>query len=221
MSGMMPAPGFLEKIRELCDNYGIVMVMDEVKTGFRVANGGAQEYFGIQGDLVTYAKGLGNGFPIAAIAGKNAVMMTIEPGLMAHGGTYSGNVVGVTAAEATLAFLEEASVLDSIFEQGETLMDGIEDILSANEMPHCLSGVPSMFGILLGTEEVPSDYRAYKASVDGELYQRLFVELVRRGVMPDPAVEEPWYLCYEHGDREVEQTLSAFEGAVEAAKAAC
>ncbi len=219
MSSMMPAPGFLEKIRELCDDYGIVMVMDEVKTGFRIANGGAQEYFGIQADLVTYAKSLGNGFPIAAIAGKNDVMMTIQPGLVAHGGTYSANVVGVTAADATLEFLEQESVLESIFRQGEKLMDGIRDILRQSAIPHCLSGLPSMFGVLLGTDEAPLDYRAYKETVDGELYSRLFQELVHRGVMPDPAVEEPWYLCHEHGDEEIEYTLTAFQEAVEAATA--
>ncbi|MES0360936.1 MAG: aminotransferase class III-fold pyridoxal phosphate-dependent enzyme, partial [Anaerolineales bacterium] len=75
-ASIMPQPGFLEKIRELCDKFGIVMIFDEVKTGFRVANGGAQELFGIQADLVTYAKAMGNGFPIAAIAGKEEVMMT-------------------------------------------------------------------------------------------------------------------------------------------------
>lgn len=219
MSSMTPVPGFLEKIRELCDAYGIVMVMDEVKTGFRVANGGAQEYFDIQGDLVTYAKGLGNGFPIAAIAGTDEVMMTIEPGLTAHGGTYSGHVVGVAAADATLTVLEEESALESIFEQGAKLMDGIDDILGRAGIPHCLSGLPSMFGVLLGTDEAPSDYRAYKASVDGELYHRLFVELVGRGIMPDPAVEEPWYLCYQHGDQEIAETLTAFEDAVQAVKA--
>jgi glutamate-1-semialdehyde 2,1-aminomutase len=85
-ASIMPQPGFLEKIRELCDQYGIVMIFDEVKTGFRIAKGGAQEYFGVQADLATYAKSMGNGFPIAAIAGKEEVMMTIEPGAMAHGG---------------------------------------------------------------------------------------------------------------------------------------
>ena len=135
-ASIMPKPGFLEKIRELCDKYGIVMVFDEVKTGFRIANGGAQEYFKVQADLVTYAKALGNGFPIAAIAGKEKVMMTIQPGAMAHGGTYSGNVVGAAAGIATLELLEKEPVIDTINKRGEALMKGIRDILTEVDIPH-------------------------------------------------------------------------------------
>ncbi|MEE8390280.1 MAG: aminotransferase class III-fold pyridoxal phosphate-dependent enzyme, partial [Anaerolineae bacterium] len=86
-AGVMPQPGWLEKLRELCTKYGIVLVFDEVKTGFRIANGGAQEYFGVKADLVTYAKAMGNGFPIAAIGGTEEVMGVIGYGQVAHGGT--------------------------------------------------------------------------------------------------------------------------------------
>lgn len=134
-AGVMPLPGYLQKMRELCDKYGIVLVFDEVKTGFRMANGGAQAYFNIQADLVTYAKSLGNGFPIAAIAGKEDVMMTIEPGLMAHGGTYSGNVVGTVAAIATLEILETEPIIETIFKRGEALMTGIGEILTESDTP--------------------------------------------------------------------------------------
>jgi glutamate-1-semialdehyde 2,1-aminomutase len=147
-AGVMPKTGFLEKIRELCSKYGIVMVFDEVKTGFRIANGGAQEYFGIQADLVTYAKSMGNGFPIAAIAGKEEVMMTIQPGAMAHGGTYSGNTVGTAAADATLELLETEPVLETINQRGQALMKGIDEILTEADFPHVVTGVPSMFGII-------------------------------------------------------------------------
>src|SRR3989304_3983594 len=101
VAGVMPEPGWLQAIRSLCDEYGVVFIMDEVKTGFRIARGGAQEYFGVRADLVTYAKALGNGFPIAAIAGRDEVMMTIEPGRVAHAGTFSGNLVGVAPGPAT------------------------------------------------------------------------------------------------------------------------
>ncbi len=150
-AGVMPKPGFLEKIRELCTRYGIVMVFDEVKTGFRIANGGAQEYFGIQADLLTYAKALGNGFPIAAIAGKEEVMMTVEPGAMAHGGTYSGNVVGTAAADTVLDILESQPVIETINQRGQTLMDGVNEVLTEADIPHVVTGVPPMFGIFLGS----------------------------------------------------------------------
>ena len=216
-ASIMPKAGFLEKIRELCDEYGIVMMFDEVKTGFRVANGGAQELFGIQADLVTYAKAMGNGFPIAAIAGKEEVMMTIEPGSLAHGGTYSGNVVGAAAADKTLEILEEQPVLKTIAQRGKALMTGIDDILTEADIPHVITGVPSMFGIFLGKDEEPHDFRDYLAG-DGELYEAIGMGLNQRGVQPDADGREPWFLCYSLTQADVDETLNVFNDAVKDAK---
>jgi glutamate-1-semialdehyde 2,1-aminomutase len=216
-ASIMPQPGFLEKIRELCDQYGIVMFFDEVKTGFRVAKGGAQEYFGIQADLVTYAKAMGNGFPIAAIAGKEEVMMTIEPGSLAHGGTYSGNVVGAAAADATLEILENEPVLETINQRGKMLMTGIGDVLTEAGIPHVVTGVPSMFGIFLGKDQEPKDFRDYLAG-DGELYEEISMGLTRRGVQPDADGREPWFLCYALSEEDVNETLNVFNDAVKDAK---
>jgi glutamate-1-semialdehyde 2,1-aminomutase len=216
-ASIMPEPGFLEKIRELCDQYGIVMVFDEVKTGFRIANGGAQSYFDLQADLVTYAKAMGNGFPIAAIAGKEEVMMTIEPGSMAHGGTYTGNVVGAAAADKTLEILEEQPILQTIEQRGNTLMTGIGDILTEAGIPHAITGVPSMFGICLGKDEKPRDFRDYLAG-DAELYEEIGMALNRRGVQPDSDGREPWFLCYSLSEADVAETLNIFNDAVKEAK---
>jgi glutamate-1-semialdehyde 2,1-aminomutase len=217
-AGIMPQPGFLEKLRELCDRYRIVLVFDEVKTGFRIANGGAQEYFGVRADLVTYAKALGNGFPIAAFGGKEEVMGTIEPGRVAHGGTYSGNVAGAAAADATLEILENEPVIETIFERGRRLMDGIDEILTDADIPHSLIGLPPIFGLILGTDEEPTDFRAYLEG-DAELYEHLAMELIRRGVMPDCDGREPWFLCYSHSEEDITHTLTVFEEAVRAVKA--
>jgi glutamate-1-semialdehyde 2,1-aminomutase len=216
-ASIMPQPGFLEKIRELCDQYGIVMFFDEVKTGFRVANGGAQEYFDIQADLVTYAKAMGNGFPIAAIAGKEEVMMTIEPGSMAHGGTYSGNVVGAAAADATLEILENEPVLETINQRGTMLMTGIGEILTEAGIPHVVTGVPSMFGIFLGKDQEPKDFRDYLAG-DGGLYEEISMGLIRNGVQPDADGREPWFLCYSLSEKDVNETLNIFNDVVKEAK---
>src|SRR3990172_8347577 len=121
MASLMAAPGWLEHIRKLCDEYGIVMIMDEVKTGFRIAKGGATEYFGVKGDLMTYAKSIANGFPCAVIGGRREVMMTIEPGDTAHAGTYCGNVAGTAAADATLEIIENTDALKSIAARGKRL----------------------------------------------------------------------------------------------------
>ena len=217
-AGIMPKPGFLEKIRELCSKYGIILVFDEVKTGFRIANGGAQEYFNIQADLVTYAKALGNGFPIAAIAGKEEVMMTIEPGAMAHGGTYSGNAVGAVAGIATLELLETQPIIETIKKRGDVLMTGIGEILTEADIPHFIPGVPSMFGIVLGVEQEPNDFRDYFKG-DGELYEKLVLELISRGVQPDGDAREPWFLCAALSEGDVGETLNVFNDSVKAAKA--
>ena len=216
-AGILPKPGWLEKIRELCDRYGIVLIFDEVKTGFRIANGGGQEYFGVQADLATYAKAMGNGFPIAAIGGKEEVMGVIGYGQVAHGGTYTGNVVGVAAADATLEILETQPIIETIFQRGQQLMDGIDDILTRADIPHCVIGLPPIFGLLLGTDEEPTDFRDYCGG-DDELYERLAMALIERGVMPDSDGREPWFLCYSHGEQEIAETLTVFEEAVKDVK---
>lgn len=217
VAGIMPRPYWLEKIRDLCDKYGIVMIFDEVKTGFRIANGGAQEYFGIKADLVTYAKAMGNGFPVAAIAGKEEVMMTIEPGQVAHGGTYSGNVVGAAAADATLELLETQPIIKTINKRGKMLMSGLDEILSDANIPHAVLGVPPMFGIILGTDEEPHDLRGYLAG-DGALYEKIAMRLIERGVQPDSDGREPWFMSYSHSEQDVAETLTVFEDAVKAVK---
>jgi glutamate-1-semialdehyde 2,1-aminomutase len=217
-AGIMPKPGYLEKMRELCDKYGIVLVFDEVKTGFRIANGGAQEYFNIQADLVTYAKAMGNGFPIAAIAGKEDVMMTIQPGVMAHGGTYSGNIVGTAAAIATLEILASEPVIETINKRGQALMTGIDEILTEADIPHAVTGVPSMFGMVLGIDQEPYDFRDYFKGT-GELYEEIAMELIKRGVQPDGDAREPWFLCYALSEKDVNETLNVFNDSVKAAKA--
>lgn len=217
-AGILPKPGYLQKIRELCDRYGIVMVMDEVKTGFRIANGGAQEYFGVQADLVTYAKALGNGHPVAAIAGKEAVMMNIKPGEVAYGGTYIGNSIGVAAANATLEVIENEPVIETINRRGQALMDGIAEILTRFDLPHVISGTPGMFGFKLGDTSESVDFRDYLEG-DAELYEAIAMELSQRGVQPDSDGREPWFLCYSLSEADVAETLEIFNDSVAAVKA--
>ena len=218
-AGILPEPDFLEHLRKLCDEYGIVLIFDEVKTGFRIANGGAQEYFGVRADLVTYAKAMGNGFPIAAIGGKEEVMMTVQPGATAHGGTYSGNVAGAAAADAVLAILETEPVIETIWQRGEALMKGIDQILSDAGIPHVVTGLPPIFSIMLGSDEAPKDFRGY-LQTDGELYEAIAMELIARGVMPDSDGREPWFLCAALSEDDVAETLNVFSDAVKAVKKA-
>jgi glutamate-1-semialdehyde 2,1-aminomutase len=217
MACVMPSPEFLKTIRSLCDQYGIVMVMDEVKTGFRVANGGAQEYFGVKADLVTYAKALGNGFPIAAFAGKNEVMMTVEPRRVSHAGTYNANVISVAAARATLDVLESEPVIDTLYQRGRALMDGFSQILREAGITHAMQGVPTMFGFILGTDRPATDLRSFNAG-DSALHKRIHLGLIERGIFIDSDIKEPWYGNYSLSDQDIGTTLAAFEDAVKAAR---
>ena len=217
LSSIMPQAGWLELIRKLCDEYGIVMIVDEVKTGFRIAPGGAGEYFGVHGDLVTYAKAMGNGFPIAAIGGTKEVMDSVGPGRTAHGGTYCGNAVGTAAADAALEIIAQGDALQHVDACGRALMEGIDSILTDAGLAHSILGPPAMFGFTFGEEE-PTDFRTW-SKLDHDLYTEIMAVLVRNGAMPDPDGAEPWFLCATLTEKDVDDTLNYFADAVNQVKA--
>jgi glutamate-1-semialdehyde 2,1-aminomutase len=212
-SGIGPKEGWLEFLRQKCDEYGIVLIFDEVKTGFRIAPGGAQEYFGVQADLVTYAKAMANGFPLAAIGGKREVMEVVGRGV-SQGGTYCANAVGVAAADATLELLEDGQILRAIDACGNRLKAGISKILDDAGIAHHVKGPGAMFGILF-MEDEPWEFRDIRKH-NGDLYEAIAMELVGRGVIPDPDAREPWFLCAAHDDDAIEETLAIFAEAVQA-----
>jgi glutamate-1-semialdehyde 2,1-aminomutase len=214
MTSIPAAPGFLENIRRLCDEYGIVMIMDEVKTGFRIARGGATEFFGVRGDLMTYAKSMANGYPLAAVGGSREVMSVIEPGKMAQGGTYCGNSPGAAAAAATLEILETTDALEQVSRRGEQLMVGIDEILTEAKIEHVMTGVPAMFGFLLGVSEQPREYRdVVKANM--HLYEAIQIRMRERGIEYERDPKEPWFLCASHSEEDIDVTLSAFREVLE------
>jgi glutamate-1-semialdehyde 2,1-aminomutase len=215
VAGIRPREGWLEFLREKCDQYGVVLIFDEVKTGFRIAPGGAQELFGVQADLATYAKAIANGFPLAAIGGKRQVMDVIAQGV-AQGGTYCANAVGVAAADATLELLEDGQVLTAIDAQGRKLGDGISEILTRAGIAHHVQGTGAMFGVVL-MEDEPVEFRDM-AHHDEKLYETICMELVARGIVPDPDAREPWFLCAAHDDAAIDETLNIFEETIKTVK---
>lgn len=212
---VMPTPGFLEFIRTQCDQYGIVFILDEVKTGFRIANGGAQEIFNIQPDLATYAKSLGNGYPIAAFGGKREIMGIIGHGV-AQGGTFNNNKPGVAAAHATLSLLESQPILASISRRGARLMQGIREIFDEAGIMACVTGQPAMFSFAVGVEQV-TNQRDWDLS-NKAFYLRLVEALIERGVMPDHDPREPWFISYSHGEAEIDETLNVLNDTVKTLK---
>ena len=206
-----PLPGFLELIRKKCDEYGIIFILDEVKTGFRIARGGAQEFYKIKPDMGTYAKAMGNGYPIAAFGGKQEIMSIIGHGV-AQGGTYTNNKPGVAAAYATLKLIQNQPILETIAQRGKRLMAGIRKIFKDANIPMCLSGYPAMFSFATGVEKL-TDQRDWDQS-EKEYYLRLVEASIERGVMPDHDPREPWFLCYSHTEADIDQTLNVWEDIV-------
>lgn len=210
-----PNPGFLEFIRQKCDEYGIVFILDEVKTGFRIARGGAQEYYHLMPDMATYAKALGNGFPVAAFGGKQEIMNVIGKGV-AQGGTYNNNKSGVAAAYATLKLLKEQPILETIKNRGEKLMMGLIKIFKDADIQASVHGYPAMLSFAVGTEHVTMQ-RDWQET-EREYYLRLVEYLIERGVMPDHDPREPWFLCYSHSDADIDETLNVMADAVREVK---
>jgi len=212
-ASIMPKGKYLQAIRKLCDEYGIVMIFDEVKTGFRIAKGGGQEFFNINADLVTWAKSLGNGFPIAAIGGKKSIMGEIGPSKIPHGGTYSGNVAATSAACATLEEIEKGA-LDQVNHHGNIIMKGFKRILREKGIPSVIQGPPSMFSILFTESEQISEYRDFSL-VNHEYYNRLARKLIEKGVMPDMDPREPWFVSSAHSDSDAENVLNIFKEVID------
>ena len=210
-----PLPGFLEFIRQKCDEYGIVFILDEVKTGFRIARGGAQEVYDLKPDLATYAKSLANGYPLAAVAGKRDIMSVVGRGV-AQGGTFNNNKPGVAAAFVTLEKLQAEPILETIARRGRRLMDGLRGIFEAAGLQASFRGHPAMFSYAFGVEQVTCQ-REWDAS-DRDYYLRLVDAAIERGVMPDHDPREPWYLCYAHTEADIDETLNVMADAVRAAR---
>jgi glutamate-1-semialdehyde 2,1-aminomutase len=213
--GMIPDDEYWSQVRSLCDEFDVILIFDEVKTGFRVALGGAQEYFGVTPDLATFAKSMGNGFPVAAIAGRESVVGAWSEGGVMQAGTYSGNGLSAAAAAATIRELLTGEPLATVERIGTALMDGVRAVCDERGVAAHILGPPSMFGIFLG-EDPPRDFRDLPGH-DEDLYSRVIMGMIGRGVMPVDDAREPWFVCAAHGDEEVATTLQAFDDALGAA----
>ncbi len=211
--GIAAEPDYVRAARALCDRYGIVLIMDEVKTGFRVARGGVQELYGVDADLCTFAKAVANGYPISVLAGREEIMRKIGRGV-AHGGTYTAHSVSLAAAEKCLEILDETDALERIAAYGKRLRKGMSAILAARGIAHSFVGHPSMSGLYFA-HEPPRNYRDWKNS-DYSFYNAMAQVLHDEGVLCEPDSREPWFVCAAHDESCLADTLSGFEAAVDA-----
>lgn len=203
---------YLLDARALCDRHDIIMIVDEVKTGFRVARGGVQELIGFKADLCTFAKAMGNGYPISAVAGRKDIMMQVADGVI-HGGTYTCHSVALAAANKTLEILDETPALQTIARYGNDKNAGISRILKHRGIPHCFTGHGSMSGLFF-SETAPTNYRDWLNS-DYTFYDTMAPKLHDLGILCEPDSREPWFICEAHDHACLDETLKAFELAVD------
>ena len=210
--GISATPEYMQSVRSLCDKYNVVLIVDEVKTGFRVAKGGVQELMGITADLCTFAKAVANGYPISVVAGREDIMRKVGDGVV-HGGTFTAHSVALAAADKTLEILAETDALANIAANGDQLRAGISRILTTRGISHSFAGHPAMSGLFFNPEP-PSNYREWRDS-DYDFYDTMAQELHELGILVEPDSREPWFLCEAHDMECVEETLDKFEKAVD------
>lgn len=208
-----PKEGYLQHLKELCEKYNILLIFDEVKTGFRLARGGAQQVFKVKPDLSTFAKSLGNGYPIAAFGGRKDAMELIGPGKVMHGGTYSANPISLIAAKTTLNELNKDKTWDHLYGYGKKLMNGIGSILEDKNIPYIVHGFPTMFQFLFTDKKEITNYRELRFC-DMKKFAKLQYALLKRGVMLDEDNEESIYTSLAHSLNDLNTTLQAFENAL-------
>src|SRR5246500_2453819 len=210
--GIAAEPGYVRAARELCDRYGVVMIIDEVKTGFRVARGGVQELYGVRADLCTFAKALANGYPISVLAGREDIMRKLGRGV-AHGGTYTAHPVSLAAAARTLEILKETDALASLAAYGTRLRLGLSQILKSRGIAHRFVGHPSRSGLYFA-HDPPRTSRDWKSS-DYTFYDATARVLHDERILCEPDSREPWFVCAAHDEACLKDTLAAFEVAID------
>lgn len=210
--GIRASLQYMQDVREICDRHDVLLVIDEVKTGFRVAKGGVQELFGIKADLCTFAKAIANGYPLSVVAGREDIMRHVGDGVM-HGGTFTAHSVSLAAAAKTLEILDQTTALQDIENYGLKLQDGLSQILSQRDIAHCFTGHPALMGLFFA-ESAPGDYRQWLHS-NYEFYDALAPELHEQGILVEPDSREPWFLCESHNVGCLQETLDKFERVVD------
>ncbi|HDN59281.1 MAG TPA: aminotransferase class III-fold pyridoxal phosphate-dependent enzyme [Candidatus Marinimicrobia bacterium] len=212
-----PNEGYLQFLREITEKNDILLIFDEVITGFRLSYGGAQGYYNIKPDLTTFAKALGAGFPIAAFGGRGDIMKLIAENKVHHSGTYNTNLVVMAAAKAVLKELSNPDVYKKLFDTAEQVKKGIEKILNDNGIPVICQGVGPMWQFWFSERPI-TNYREAIQYADADLYHKFYLEMIKKGVYFHPNQLENWFISTVHTREDVEETLNRTEDAVKELK---
>jgi glutamate-1-semialdehyde 2,1-aminomutase len=215
--GIMPKPGYLEAMRTLTQENDIVLIFDEVLTGFRVALECAQGLLDIQPDITTLAKAIAGGFPAAAVGGRKDIMDLITTGEVMYGGTYNSNPIVTSAVSATLDELVKPGRFEKMTQLGEKLANGLVEIAHHAGFPACWSGVGSMFQLWFCDEDdLPYDYRSAMPILKSSPFPKFWAGLMQRGVLVQPNQDNLFLLGFAHKEKDIELTLEAAEETLKA-----
>jgi len=209
MGCILPASGFLEGLRGLCDREGMLLIFDEVMTGFRLAPGGAQQRLGVNADLVTYGKVIGAGMPVGAFGGKKAIMDMVAPvGKVYQAGTLSGNPIAMIAGYTLLTELKKnPAIYEALEEKGRQLKEGIKTVLKAAGEPFVINQLGSMISVHFSEQPV-TDF-ASAAAADNAKFSRLFHALLAEGIYLPPSAFESWFLNNALSGDDMARTVEA------------
>lgn len=208
---ILPRPGYLEGMRRLCDKRGIVLIFDEVITGFRLHLGGAAARFAVTPDLAIYGKAMAGGYPVSAVAGRSGLLAAVGTGEINHSGTFNGHTIGAAATIATLGVLSEQPPYEQINKIGSRLMAELQELAVEHNLDVHLQGLPQAFHLSFGSDQPIYDFRDLQKR-DGKRYQSFACLLREEGVWV--ASRGIWYLSIAHSDREVTTTLERVETAM-------
>jgi len=211
MGLIIPEDEYLNKLRRLTEREGIILIFDEVVTGFRLSVGGASEYFGVMPDIMTLAKSIGNGFPLSAIAGKKDIIELLSPkGTVFQGSTYAGNPISVTAGIATLEKLKEVKndLYPKLSRFSDTLSNGIKDHIRDLKLNARVNNISSMFQLFFTGGQIKNASNVRQSNQ--VLYKRLFDELLKSGIFIPPSQFETCFISYSHDDDDIDRTIEAF-----------
>lgn len=208
MGVVLPEVGFLDALRDMTREFGVVLIFDEVMTGCRLAAGGAQEIFGIDPDLTCLGKVVGGGLPLAAVGGKATIMDVLAPlGGVYQAGTLSGNPLAVTAGLETLKLAHAPGAYERLSDLGSTLAEGFHDIIRETGIRACVNHIGSMFTVFFGVDHV-RDY-ATATQTDTETFARYFQGMIEHGIYLPPSQFESAFISLAHTDDDIQATLRA------------
>jgi glutamate-1-semialdehyde 2,1-aminomutase len=205
---ILPKPGYLEAMRELTAARGILLVYDEVITGFRLNVAGAQGHYGIKPDLSIFAKGLGGGFPVAALGGRKDIMSLVHDGTVSMAGTYSANTIAVAAANAALDELAVPGMYENLYKRCERFYDGLQRILHDAKLPAYVVGIGPVLQVWFAERPI-HNYRDAARYASHERFRLWWEGMLDRGVLFHPGAFENLFVSFAHSDDDIDQTLEA------------